>query len=122
MVQDVSKTHSLTVRNVFHFVWPQYATHKTLLSILVLLNAAVILSTFVCMMPGAGGNASRQPPAWGPEMEMRGESSYTFRKWSRDLLLWTTANNDLDPHRQAAVILSQLRGANQRNSNQRHYE
>jgi hypothetical protein len=43
-------------------------------------------------------------------MEHRGESSYTFRQWSRDLLLWTIAN-DMEPHRQAALILGQLRGA-----------
>ena len=61
MVQYVSETPSLTFMNVFHVVLPQYVTHKILLSILVLLNVAVILSTFVCMMPGTDGNTTRQP-------------------------------------------------------------
>ena len=28
----------------------------------------------------------------------------------RDILLWTVANSDLEPHRQAALVLQQLRG------------
>ena len=80
-------------------------------------NFMMMSTILICMMPaqggGGGGNASRQPPSWGPEMENRGDHSYTFRHWTRDLLLWTVANGDLEPHRQAAMILMQLRGAAQ---------
>ena len=30
--------------------------------------------------------------------------------WHRDVLLWSIANGDIEPHRQAALLLSQLRG------------
>jgi hypothetical protein len=46
-------------------------------------------------------------------MEYRGENSYSFKTWTRDLLLWTIANGDIEPHRQAAMILGQLKGAAQ---------
>ena len=74
------------------------------------INAVLLCALTVLMMPGNNQGSARQPPAWGPEMEHRGESAYTFRQWSRDLLLWTIAN-DMEPHRQAALILGQLRGA-----------
>ena len=86
--------------------------HKHLIMYLsVGINAVLLCALTVLMMPGNNNQgAARQPPAWGPEMEHRGESSYTLRQWSRDLLLWTIAN-DMEPHRQAALILGQLRGA-----------
>ena len=66
------------------------------------------------MMPGQGGGGNhRLPPAWGPEMECRGENSYPFRHWSRDLLLWTVAHQDMENSQKAALLLSQLRGAAQ---------
>ena len=58
---------------------------------------------------GGGGShmgSSRNPPAWAPDMEPR----YTFAMWQRDILLWAVANSDLEPHRQAALLLQQLRG------------
>ena len=62
---------------------------------------------FVChMFPGAGGNAFRTPPAWGPEQE----STYPFRQWSRDVLLWSIAS-DMEPARKAAAVMLTLRGA-----------
>ena len=30
--------------------------------------------------------------------------------WHRDVLLWSIANGDIEPHRQAALLLQQLRG------------
>ena len=55
---------------------------------------------------GSSSNSSRVPPAWAPDMEPR----YTFAMWQREVLLWTVANSDLEPHRQAALVLQQLRG------------
>jgi hypothetical protein len=61
------------------------------------------------MFPIGGGHSTKQPNAWGPEMEDR----YPFRYWCRDILLWTIANGDIDPHRQCAMVLMQLRGGAQ---------
>lgn len=49
---------------------------------------------------------SRNPPRWEPGLE----TSLPFRTWLQDLLLWTITT-DLEPHRQAAAIISQLGGA-----------
>ena len=73
------------------------------LQLLVLLNI-LLVSMFVChMMPQ--NNNNRQPPAWSPNMEER----YPFRNWCRDLLLWCIAHGDMEPHRQAASVLMNLR-------------
>jgi hypothetical protein len=80
--------------------------------IMIMINALLCTTLTVCMQPGSTGGA-RQPPAWGPDMEHRGENSYSFKTWTRDLLLWTIANGDIEPHRQAAMILGQLKGAAQ---------
>ena len=87
----------------------QRITHKSILFVSAILNGVMIMMCIMCMMPGNGGT-SRLPPAWGPEMEHCGENSITFRQWSRDLLLWTIANGDIEPRRQAAMILAQLQG------------
>ena len=50
-------------------------------------------------------HSSKLPPTWSPEQDR-----YTFQMWNRDVLLWSIANGDIEPHRQAALLLSQLRG------------
>ena len=67
---------------------------------------AFLVMTSVCFMYPGAGNALRTPPAWGPEME----STYSFRQWSRDILLWSIAS-DLEPARKAAAVMLTLRGA-----------
>jgi hypothetical protein len=73
-------------------------------------NALIILALLVCMYPGNQGHngsaAGRLPPVWAPDMEPR----YTFGQWSRDVLLWSISNEDIEPHRQAAMSLQVLRG------------
>ena len=74
--------------------------------------------SLVChMMAGQGRNVGpqghdaigsgnlRQPPAWSPQME----STYPFRHYSRDLLLWSLAT-DLQPHQQASAVILRLGG------------
>ena len=72
----------------------------------VALNVGCILSCVCHMMGNPGGGTHRVPPSWAPTME----PGYTFTQWQREVLLWTLANSDLEPHRQAAMILQQLKG------------
>ena len=62
------------------------------------------------MYPGApqGGNDinNSQPPRWGPEMEHR----YTFKKYSRDALMWIMATN-VPQERHCATLILSLSGA-----------
>ena len=62
------------------------------------------------MYPGSnqGGTDanSQQPPSWGPEMESR----YTFKKYSKDILLWIMATN-IPQERHSATIILRLTGA-----------
>ncbi len=66
----------------------------------------VIVSAVCWMMPHATNTNHRLPPRWEPGLE----GSLPFRTWLQDLLLWTITT-DLEPHRQAAMIISQLGGA-----------
>jgi hypothetical protein len=66
----------------------------------------VALSAAVCMMMPGQSNALRVPNAWGPEME----ATYSFRQFSRDVLLWSIAT-DADPSRKTALVMLSLRGA-----------
>ena len=43
---------------------------------------------------------------WAPDME----NSYPFSTWQREVLMWSIANSDIEPHRQAAMLIMQLRG------------
>lgn len=70
-----------------------------------ILTGVVLMSLVGCMMH-QGANALRTPPGWGPEQE----ASYSFRQWSRDVLLWSIAS-DLEPARKAACVMLVLRGA-----------
>lgn len=85
----------------------KFVTHVNWSFMLVAINVVSILSC-VCHMMGHGSShgSSRTPPAWAPDMEPR----YTFAMWQREILLWTIANSDLEPHRQAALVLQQLKG------------
>ena len=56
-----------------------------------------------------GGSGMRNPPSWGPEMESR----YPFRHWSRDVMVWSVLNSDLDSRRKCAAVILQLRGGAQ---------
>lgn len=81
--------------------------HPSKVRVLCLGLTLAILMTVVChMMPGAQPNNVRLPPRWEPGLE----DSLPFRTWLQDLLLWTITS-DLEPHRQAALIISQLGGA-----------
>ena len=66
-----------------------------------------MISIVMHMMPPVNVNTShRLPPRWEPNLE----GSLPFRTWLQDLLLWTITS-DMEPHRQAAAIISQLGGA-----------
>ena len=75
-----------------------------LLSVAIL--TCLMLSAVCFMMPAQAGQHHRNPPRWEPGLE----TSLPFRTWLQDLLLWTITT-DLEPHRQAAAIISQLGGA-----------
>ena len=70
-----------------------------------------ITSSLMCMMPSGWGqtNGSRMPPSWSPENAER----YSFRKWARDILLWSIVHQDMNESRKAAAVVSVLRGAAQ---------
>ncbi len=55
----------------------------------------------------------RVPPAWSPELARRGANSYSFRAWSRDIVL-RTALTDLTPGQQASAITLRLGGGARR--------
>ena len=69
-------------------------------------NVLCTLGWLCLMYSGSSSNSSRVPPSWAPDMEPR----YTFAMWQREVLLWAVANSDLESHRQAALVLQQLRG------------
>ena len=77
--------------------------------VFVMLNA-VLMASCLCLMVGAGqpggGGGTRHLNQWAPDMEPR----YTFAMWQRDVFLWMIANGDIEPHRQTAMLLMQLRG------------
>ena len=81
--------------------------HPSKVRLLCLGLTLAILMTVTChMVPGAHHTNTRLPPRWEPGLE----DSLPFRTWLQDLLLWTITS-DLEPHRQAALIISQLGGA-----------
>lgn len=83
--------------------WPR----ESKIRLLCLGLTLAILMTITChMMPQVHQNSVRLPPRWEPGLE----DSLPFRTWLQDLLLWTITS-DLEPHRQAAMIISQLGGA-----------
>jgi len=62
--------------------------------IVLVVNALIMITLTVYMFQGSSGSA-RQPPSWSLDMEHRVESSYSFKHWTRDLMLWTVANSDI---------------------------
>ena len=87
---------------------PLYAHNWTLGYVLLVAINIVCTLSCLCHMHATHGTPSnnRVPPSWAPTME----PGYMFTMWQRDILLWTVANSDLEPHRQAALVLQQLRG------------
>ena len=78
--------------------------------VLVQSALAVALLALICfMLPVQQQHHNhRLPPRWEPGLG----SSLPFRTWLQDLRLWTTTTDlELEPHRQAAAIISQLGGA-----------
>ena len=75
-------------------------------TVTALMLVAVAFASVCHMMPGGGYQSHRLPPRWEPGLE----TSLPFRTWLQDLLLWTITS-DMEPHRQAAAIISQLGGA-----------
>ena len=76
-------------------------------AICAFITACAILSTLCCMQAHQGAQQDRTPPSWSPEMR-----SYTFREWSRDVLLWQLRSDpNIDDSRRAAAIVAQLRGS-----------
>ena len=51
------------------------------------------------------GSTSKIPPAWGPHCE----SAYPFREYVKDLIYWTMGT-DVEPHRQASLVIQRLSG------------
>ena len=71
------------------------------------LSSCSILTAVCYMIPHQAAHQTlRLPPRWEPGLE----NALPFRTWLQDLLLWTITS-DLEPHRQAAAIISQLGGA-----------
>ena len=71
----------------------------------------VFTSMAFCHMVGAGRGGGgdtnhRVPPRWGPERE----TSYSFKTYVTDLMLWSMLT-DLAPHQQVAAIILRLEGA-----------
>ena len=89
----------------------QWTVNWTWTILFVAINALIISAILGCMYAGNGqgnhpGPAGRLPPVWAPDMEPR----YTFGQWQRDVLLWSISNEDIEAHRQAAMLLQVLRG------------
>ena len=51
------------------------------------------------------GSTSRIPLAWGPHCE----TTYPFREYVKDLIYWTMGT-DVEPHRQASLVIQRLSG------------
>ena len=83
-------------------------SHMSGIWLLVWVGTACITFTALChMIPHQTvHNNMRLPPRWEPGLK----NALPFRTWLQDLLLWTITS-DLEPHRQAAAIISQLGGA-----------
>ena len=76
-----------------------------LLSLLTLLG---LLSIVISMAPSSHPSEAtlRVPPRWGPEME----STYSFRNYAQDTLLWCITSS-LQPEQQCSAIIQRLSGA-----------
>ena len=78
----------------------------------IVIPIGTILAMFACMMPGPNDRASvtRDPPRFDPAHEER----YSFRTYSRDVMLWSIYNYNLNPAMKVAAVALQLRGSARR--------
>ena len=72
---------------------------------LFMMSSIMCIVIFMQAAGDNGGGSNRDPPSWGPEQE----STYPFREYSHDILLWIFQTN-LQPHQQCAAIMGRLRG------------
>jgi hypothetical protein len=99
----VSNQHGFTI---MHFL----SNHIRAIAV-VLIPVTTVLAMFACMMAGQGQTSNlRDPPIWDPAMS----SSYPFRDWSRDILLWSTLNGNMNSAQKAAAVSLKLRGSAKR--------
>ena len=71
----------------------------------LMMSSIMCITTFMQAAGDNGGGSNRDPPSWGPEQE----STYPFREYSHDILLWIFQTN-LQPHQQCAAMMGRLRG------------
>ena len=82
-------------------------TRTGCLTVLMVMNVGGTLGWLCCMVNNNNFSTnSRAPPVWAPDMEPQ----HTCADWQRDVLLRTITNEDMEPPRQAAVLLQALRG------------
>ena len=75
----------------------------------IIIGMLAVTSMFACMHDGGGGGGNgniRHLRTWGPEMQSR----FPFKRWVREVMLWTVANADLNEFRQAAYVSTRLTG------------
>ena len=110
ITDDHSKVISHTMNGNFRKPVTDRTVHRPISALIGLLTVTNVLTMLTCvchMQPGVyHGNALKYPPVWGPDMEPR----YTFAQWQREVYLWTIANGEMEPHKQCAMLLLQLRG------------
>ena len=74
---------------------------------IIVVSILVVTSAAFCHMVNPGGDTNnRVPPRWGPERE----TTYSFKTYVTDLMLWVMLT-DLAPHQQVAAIILRLEGA-----------
>ena len=95
-------------RSVFDrlLAWSVHIQGHPILFAVTTFIIGVVMATILFGMMVPSNSNWRVPNAWGPEMEQ----NYSFRQWSRDVLLWSIAN-EADPSRKAASVMLVLRGA-----------
>ena len=75
----------------------------------VIIPIALVCSVIAFMQAADGSenraNPLRDPPAWNPERN----HIYSFKDWSRDIVLWSIVS-ELEPARKAAAIQMRLQG------------
>ena len=82
---------------------------KRLVRVFTMINPLIIVGIVLLMMPrmstGSREFNYRVPPEWSPE----NEQTYSYRAYMTDLSIWCLLT-DLQPHQQAAAIVSRLGG------------
>ena len=76
----------------------------------LIIPSGMIIAILGCMQPGIGnGNQTgnlREPPPWNPERA----NTYSFQRWSREVLMWSIVC-DMEPARKAAAVIMRLQGS-----------